>query len=133
MFIWTEYSTKQVFGNARPARDSKNAITVDTARGAYCAAQVIVRDVAPIELERIEFGPAGGESGGHRRKQGGGIRTRLFRQEYTVYNDMIGYPDRLSAVKAGKVRMKLTPHCAHGFWVDFTFPPGPRPAYTSTC
>ncbi|MBQ3866934.1 MAG: DUF4091 domain-containing protein [Clostridia bacterium] len=123
MFIWTEYSTKQVFGNARPARDSKNAITVDVARGAYCAAQVIVRDIVPIELERIDVKRAGAEEGAGRRKERGGeIAVRLFRQEYTVYNDRTAYPDRLSAVKAGKVRMKLTPHCAHGFWVDFYVP-----------
>ncbi|MBO7406324.1 MAG: DUF4091 domain-containing protein [Clostridia bacterium] len=123
MFIWTEYSTKQVFGNARPQRDSKNAITVDAPRGAYCAAQVIVRDIVPIELERIEVKCCTAVEAGKRRKgSGGDIKVRLFRQEYTVYNDRTAYPDRLSAVKAGKVKMKLTPHCAHGFWVDFYVP-----------
>ncbi|MBO4362969.1 MAG: hypothetical protein J5912_01145, partial [Clostridia bacterium] len=54
MFIWTEYSTKQVFKSARPERDSKPSKTLYTAANAYVAAQVVLRDLVDFTVTEVK-------------------------------------------------------------------------------
>ncbi|MBO4326623.1 MAG: DUF4091 domain-containing protein [Clostridia bacterium] len=113
MQIWTEFSTKQIFGNTRPGRGSSDRIVVCGARNAYTAAQVAVRDISPVRITGIELRPA---DGGNSIR---GIKARLFRENYDTYNDRTSYPDRLSEIKGGKIDLKIPAHCTQGFWIDF--------------
>ena len=116
MQIWTVHSTKQVFGNARPERDSSGEIDIHTARNAYAAMQVVVRDIAPIHITGIKLTATGG------KKSIRGIKNRIFRTDFTTYNDRTSYPDRLIQLKFGKIDLKLKAHSAQSFLIDFFVP-----------
>ncbi len=115
MLIWTEFSTKRVYQNARPEKLSRNAIVIDAARGGYASAQIIVRDIVPVHISKITVARADG-------KRDKAVNVRFFKQEYTVYNDMTAYPDRLTLIKPGNIKINIKPHCAQGFLADFFVP-----------
>ena len=62
MFIWLERSTKQIFGNARPGKDSSGVICVHAARNSFAAAQIVVRNLEPFTVEKIEVRRNGGKA-----------------------------------------------------------------------
>jgi hypothetical protein len=123
MFIWTEFSTRRVFPNARPERTSRQSVCIHGARGGYASAQIILRDIYPVHLNKISVVRA---DGAREKKLG----IRLFKQEYTVYNDMTAYPDRLTQLRPGRVNINIPPHMAQGFLIDFYVPEDAAPGTT---
>lgn len=119
MQIWNEPSTKSVFMNARPGFGASASSVVDTPRNAYAAVQVVVRFLENVTVTGISAAPDTAESG---RK----IKLRIFRQEYTKYNDETSYPDRLVEIKTRRFRYKVPAHRAAAFRIDF-FVPGNVP------
>lgn len=121
MFIWLERSTKQIFGNARPGKDSSGVICVHAARNSYAAAQIVVRNLEPFTVEKIEVRRNGGKA------MRAGSKVRIFRQEYTVYNDRTAYPDKLTELRGGRTKTAIKAHCAQVFRVDIFVPENAKP------
>lgn len=109
MFIWTEYSTKQVFKSARPERDSKNSKTLCTAANAYVSAQVVLRELADFTVTDVKA------------EAPENVAVRLFAQKYRMYNDRVDYPDELAPVEEA-LPLEVKAHAAQSFWVDFFVP-----------
>ncbi len=121
MQIWTEFSTKQCFRSARPARDAGTVRRIHAPRNAFVSFQVLVRDVVPFTVESVTVRRAGG------RPLAAGARIRVFEQKYDEYNDCISYPDRLIEISGEDMCLEVPASASQGFWIDFRIPAGTRP------
>ena len=111
MELWTEYSTKTVFQNAKPGRAASPKIELLTARNAYVSAQVIMRNISGFTVEKLCF------------KEKPDFNARLFRQDYRRFNDNAAYPDRLALISENSdLNLTVRSFCSQGFWVDFYVP-----------
>jgi hypothetical protein len=123
MQIWLERSTEQIFGNARPGKDSPDILDIHAARNSYASVQIVVRNLEPFTVEKINVRRIGA------RAMRRGSKVRIFRQEYTTYNDRTSYPDKLTELRGGKTKTAVKPHCAQVFRVDFYVPDEAKPGF----
>ncbi len=108
MFIWTKSSAHRVFPNLRKDRDDVSILTLHSGGNMRAAGQILLREYHDFSVTGMEVTgiPAAWCS--------------FFRQEYTVYNDGMPYPDRLSPVLTGPVKA----HVTQSLWVLVQVPAG---------
>ncbi|MBP5312493.1 MAG: DUF4091 domain-containing protein [Clostridia bacterium] len=116
MYIWTEPSTKSIFMNTRPGKGASANMIIDCPRNAYCSGQIAVRMLENYAITGIELREKNSAKGEPK------LRTRLFKQDYTRYNDNTFYPDRLCELKTKNMRLQMKAHRTQAFRIDFFIP-----------
>ncbi len=87
MFNWCESKNKPVFPSLRPGRESAGFACIYGAPGYTASVQLCLRDLEPFRILGVSIDGGVGED----------IKYWYNFQEYIVYNDMMPYPDPLSA------------------------------------